>query len=99
MERGRMVDKKTNTVTLLVDRDEVISLRADVIKWKRLYDGLLVYMKATEVDLAELQNRFNEYDRNFACRMVLKITQFFKRALNYVRNTITAGKNDYTFLK
>ena len=99
MERGRMVNKTTQTVTLLVDKNEFDSLKTELITVKRELMGFKHFMRATEVDLAELQQRFNEYDRNIVCRTVLKITQFIKRAFCYVRNTITAGKHDYTFLK
>ena len=97
MVKARMINKETNTESILIDKKEVDDLKAEVVTLRRKLKGIHAYMKAQEVEIANWQEKFCQYDSNIGCRVILKITQFFKRSYSYIRNAITANK--YTFMQ
>lgn len=92
---GRMINKNTNTETLLVDKNDVMELKSEVIALKRKLMGADAFIKASEVDLARLQQRLNEYEGNIGCKIVLQITKLIKKAFQFLRNKL---RKDYTFM-
>ena len=64
---GRLIDKETNTESVLMEKTEVDALRAEII---RLTNQIAFY-KLAEFEL-------KQYEDNAVCRFVLSVTVFFR---------------------
>ena len=74
---GRIIDKETNTESVLMEKTEVDALRAEIIR----LNNQIAFYKLAEFEL-------KQYEDNAVCRFVLSVTVFFRnlfRKKNYIR--------------
>lgn len=64
---GRLIDKETNTESVLMEKTEVDALRAEIIR----LNNQIAFYKLAEFEL-------KQYEDNAVCRFVLSVTVFFR---------------------
>ena len=64
---GRIIDKETNTESVLMEKTEVDALRAEIIR----LNNQIAFYKLAEFEL-------KQYEDNAVCRFVLAVTVFFR---------------------
>ena len=64
---GRIIDKETNTESVLIEKTELDALRGEIIR----LNNQIAFYKLAEFEL-------KQYEDNAVCRFVLSVTVFFR---------------------
>lgn len=95
--RSRMINKRTGEETILIDKKDIDGLKAKVTELQNQLNGAHAFMRAQEVEIESLGERIYEYESNIGCKVILQITKFFKKCIQYIKNKTMARK--YSFLQ